>query len=355
MSSRTLVSLFVLVIAGAAGVLLWWLPEREEAARPAPVAAFVGIEVAGSGEARIGLQEIGAGTPFRLHAVLQAEAKDGSSVWYTEAGSVVLPDGTVVSGETVRPWDQPSIAQVLWFSVEGNVPYLPLAGDAKLERFGLQEFSRPEWGRAWAVAGSLETHGADQIEGFDAQRQFGTQRYQVWIEISKERGAIVPDQRLKSSGPEEVLAKGSDFPAVVATLPAPAALPSSVFGLTQIEPPEQPDAELTARITELWEADIAFSRLALLRDTLAGRGLSYEALEWRLVDLSAGLAFEDFQAGDLLRVGSRWVFLHADEGTPGVLDSQDLCLDFDAGAVVRPLAEVFQAAEGGGDIEWARL
>lgn len=353
MSSRTLLSLFVLVIAGAAGVLLWWLPQREEAARPTPVAAFVGIEVDGSGEALIGLQEIAAGTPFRLHAVLQAEAKDGSTVWYTEAASVVLPDGSQAT--PVQPWDQPSFAQVLWFSVEGNVPFLPLSDDAKLERFGLQEFSRPEWGRAWAVAGSLETHGADQIEGFDAQRQFGTQRYQVWIEISKERNAIVPDQRLKSFGPEEVLTQDDSFPTVKATLPGPAELPSSVFGLTQIEPPEAPDSELRGRIAELWEAEIAFSRLALLRDTLEERGLSYEELEWSLVDLSAGRSFEDFQAGDLLRVGSRWVFLHADEGTPGVLDSQDLCLDFDAGAVVRPLAEVFQAAEGGGDVEWARL
>ncbi len=359
MQSRTLISLFVLAIAAVAGVVLWWIPRRAEQARPVPVAVWVGIEVDDSGIARVGQHTLAAGVPFRLHAVVEArvggEEGPGESVWYTEAAGVEFADGTSVAEASVRPWDQPTRAQIVWFSVEGNVPFLPLSADNRLEKFGLQEFSRPEWGRGWTVAGSLTSQGAGQIEGFAAERTFGTQRYQVWLELAEDERAIVPDRRIKSWGPEEVVPRGESFPSVIAQLEGPAAIPSSAFGLTQIEPAETTADDVRERIAELSRNRLAFTRLGLLRDALAARGLEYEELEWSLVELSARLSFDDFTPGDLLRVGSRWVFLLEDAGTVGVLDAQDLCMDFDAGAVVRPLGEVFVAEGEAGDVEWARL
>ena len=355
MTSRTLVSLFVLAIAAALGVVLWWLPRAADKARPVPTAAWVGIEANGSGVAFVGPVRIEAGTSFRLHAIVEARDPEGETVLYTDASEVRFPDGRVFGGDAVGPWDQPATPRAVWFSVEGNVPFLPLAQGARLERFELQEFSRPEWGRGWTVTGSLASHGADQIEGFGAERDFGTQRYQVWMEISEDERAIVPDLRLKSPGPDEALTRTSDFPTVVAALGGAAAKPSSVFGLTQIEPPEGADGALLDRLVELERAGLAFSRLGLLRDTLAEKELRYEELTWRLLDLNAGTPFSEVAAGDLLRVGARWVFLHEDAGVPGVVDPEDLCFDYDAGAVVRPLSEVFKGVEGGGDVEWAEL
>ena len=56
--------------------------------------------------------------------------------------------------------------------------------------------------------------------------------------------------------------------------------------------------------------------------------------------------------GDLLRVGNRWVVLLQDRGLEGFLDRDDLCLDFDRGARMRLVGEVFT---GDGLVEWAGL
>ena len=56
--------------------------------------------------------------------------------------------------------------------------------------------------------------------------------------------------------------------------------------------------------------------------------------------------FEDFL------VGERFVILAYDQGDPGRLDDGDLGFDFDKGAVLRRLGEIFT---GEGLVEWAPL
>ncbi len=51
-------------------------------------------------------------------------------------------------------------------------------------------------------------------------------------------------------------------------------------------------------------------------------------------------------------MGDRLVVLIKDLGTPSELDYQDLCFDYDKGAKVQPLREVFA---GEGLVEWAAL
>ena len=57
-------------------------------------------------------------------------------------------------------------------------------------------------------------------------------------------------------------------------------------------------------------------------------------------------------AGDLLRVGERWVVLLEDRGISGRADRDDLCLDFDKGPRVNRIGDVFT---GDGLIEWASI
>jgi hypothetical protein len=49
--------------------------------------------------------------------------------------------------------------------------------------------------------------------------------------------------------------------------------------------------------------------------------------------------------GDLLRVGARVVVIYADRGQQSVLDYEDLCFDFAAGAIVRALGDVFSGED----------
>ena len=53
-----------------------------------------------------------------------------------------------------------------------------------------------------------------------------------------------------------------------------------------------------------------------------------------------------------MQVGARWVVLYRDAGRVGVLDPEDLCLDFDQGASIRRLSDVFS---GEGEVDWVSL
>jgi hypothetical protein len=81
-------------------------------------------------------------------------------------------------------------------------------------------------------------------------------------------------------------------------------------------------------------------------------GLVYQDLEWIDIDMSEGVEWSSagVAAGDFLRVGQRWVVLFDDVGKPGMLDREDLCLDFDRGPRLREVGEIFI---GDGLIEWA--
>ena len=139
-------------------------------------------------------------------------------------------------------------------------------------------------------------------------------------------------------------------PAVVATLPGVAGPATAVFGLTEIEPPAGAPDALRADLLELTRRRLAFGRVQLLAALLEARRPPLGGLEWRPLDLAGGAAWgEDVAAGDLLRVGARVVVLDRDAdastpGTPGVLDPDDLCLDYARGAAARRLGDVFAAA-----------
>ncbi|MDX1503063.1 MAG: hypothetical protein R3325_11955, partial [Thermoanaerobaculia bacterium] len=156
-----------------------------------------------------------------------------------------------------------------------------------------------------------------------------------------------PRSRYRSPGADLLPEGAAGFPTVVASVPGPLGPASSLFTLTQIE--LRPDAgeAVLERVVELTRRRLAFQRTALLREVLRGMGSQWEELVWEAVEPGAA----PWAGPGLVRVGARVVLAHRDLGTPGVLDEGDLVLDFDRGARLLRLGDVFQ---GEGLVERAR-
>ncbi len=357
---RTLLLAAGLVLAVALGALFWG-EVREELA-PEPVAAWVAIEPDGAGVAEDGLLRLAAGVPFTLHAVLEARGRRGP-VYYTEAPALRLA-GRAVPAEAIRPWTGSGDLRVLWFTVEGFRPYLELAAGPGLEEFRFVEQYRSDWPRAWSIPGRLEPSGwarQPRPPGMEEAR-FGTQRYHVRLEFFGPESAIRPRLRIGSPGAAEVLGGGPSagsraVSGVAASLPGPLAEPSRVFGLTQIEAVglAQAVGETVGPTLVAWSRQlVAFSRLTVLKEILTREGRAFEELPWRSLELVVGHPWgaAGVSPGDLLRAGERVVVLWQDRGARDRLDPEDLCFDFDKGARVRALGEVFT---GDGLVEWGAL
>jgi len=375
-------SIVAVLVVVVAAVLL--SPSLSQLTVPQPEAALVAIQPAGAEAAVIGPVELPAGTPFTLRAVLEARTRGGDTVYYTEAPALVR-DGEPVPAEAVRRWDRRQQVKVLWFTVEGSQPVLDLAPGQSVERFRPLAFLRDDWPFAWSVPGRLEPAHDDDIAGpaSRVERPFGTQRFQVRIEVLDERadrGDLVPKLSFNSLPPSKLLADVDRFPTMTESLPGAAGPASAVFGLTQIRPPEAAgkvegvDAgeleavargELSQELVDLTRKRVAFATLPVLREVLDAAGVDPGELPWRYVALDGSAAWgTQVHPGDLLRAGQRVVVLYTDaapgqasEARPaagnGVLDGDDLAFDFAFGAVVRPLSEVFEAE--GGQVEWISL
>ncbi|MEM7051824.1 MAG: hypothetical protein AAF604_19315 [Acidobacteriota bacterium] len=352
---RRIFWIVVAVVTLGVGILLFG-PRVKESLAPELVAAWVAVEPPGTAMATVGRTEFPAGESFRLHAVLEARRRGGERLFYTTAPALTI-DGEVVPAEAMRRWDRAPHVRVLWFTVEGVVPFLRLQPDQSLDRFRFASFFRPDWGFAWSQPGRLTPAHDARLARDDRRlrRPFGTQRYQVHIELRELPDDEVPTQRLVSWGAEDVMPQGDAFPSAVVGLSGPAAAASRVFGLTQIESepgvPEAVRSELAGRAG----AGLLFTRVHLLAEILRQVGRAAEELDWQRVDLASGPPWgpAGVAPGDLLRVGDRFVVLYEDEGTVGQLDRSDLCFDYAQGASVRNLGDVF--AELGGDVEWASL
>lgn len=353
--------LLVLIIGGIVAVVaavLWFLPRAERLRAPTLSGAWVGIEVGGDGVARTGDIEMVAGQDFRLHAVLATEPRGGEEpgepVYYSAVPQVEI-DGRRFEAIPPERIGGLGWVRMLWFSVEHGVPFRELEDGADVERFAYEPFFRPEWGSAWSIDGTLDAHfdGWLENDGPEIDRDFGTLRYQVWVEAAIDEDALVPEQRVKSPAP-------LDATRLEARLPGALATPSAVFGLPGIHREgEGWDASAVARLQQLYDDRLAFSQVSVLRDILAAGGVAWEELTWELAPLDGSTAWSTPGAGspapgDLVHVGDRWAVLFADsgaEGAAGMLDGADLCLDFDAGATVRRLDRIFTVnEEGEGDV-----
>ena len=346
--------ILIVAIVAIAGTLaiFWFLPDAVERFAPEPLAAWVAIQPAGSEVAEVGPVEIEAGEEFTLHAVLEARTRGGDPLYYTEAERLSLA-GQEIPVDQIRVWNRPGRSQILWFTVEGNVPFIKLESDQDLDRFTLTEFLHLEWPRSWSVPGQLEPANDNGFQGGGETHDFGTQRYQARIELFATEDGKVPMARFKSPGATELAEEPESFATVSSRLPGAPGPASLYFGLTAIETPAEPSSEYLAEVSALTRSRLAYAPLPLLAEIFHRAGTTPDELEWTRVDLEEGPAWgSEADAGDLLQVGARWVMLLEDAGTLGRLDRQDLCLDFEGRPAVRRLAEVFT---GEGELELGRL
>jgi hypothetical protein len=341
------VAILVVVLFSTARV------EREIA--PQLKAAWVGVEIESSGLARTGRVEISSGTSFQLHAVVEAETFRGKTVYYTKAARLEI-NAREIPQEALRVWRRTLEPRILWFTVEGFKPFMEIGAAADLEQFRFEEFFRPDWPRTWVVPGNLQPRSERALRSVPLGNipRFGIQRYHVRVEVFGPESDITPQLRLRSMQAVELPAKADSFTTVIATSPGALEAPSRVFGLTQIEPTPDSLASTADRLASWSREQISFSRLTVLRDLLERSGVTYDQLEWQSIDLAAGPIWgaDGVDGGDLLRVGDRWVVLFHDEGQPGILDREDLCLDFDKGARIRRMVDVFT---GDGLVNWAAV
>jgi len=361
--------LIVVGLAATAGAVLWLLPGVESARSSVLVRAWVGVEVDGNGVAKAGDVEVTAGQAFRLHAVLETEGRgEGAEPVYFSAVPEAEVDGRLVPTRPVEELGVSGWVRLLWFSIEHGVPFREPEHGAELQDFRYEPFFRPEWGNAWSIDGTLEAHFDSWLEQ-DAQgidRNFGTLRYQVWVETSTDDDALVPDQRVKS-------AEIPGATRIVSRLPGVLGPPSAVFGLPGIRRGEGDwDAPAVERLHQLHRDRLAFHQVELLRAILEAGDTRWDDLDWSVAPLDGSVEWrvpgEGSPApgdlvrvgpGDLVRVGDRWAVLFLDrdgEGEPERLDGADLCLDFDAEAAVRRLDQIFVLTEEGeGDVLVASL
>ena len=347
--------LLVFLVALVALGLLFQPTVREQLA-PKPVTAWVAIEAGDSGVANVGPAEIAVGTPFRVHAVLEAEGRNDESIYYTQAKSLSF-FGEEVPADSLRPWDRLPV-KIRWFTLEGERPYVEVDSETGIQGFEMRELARSDWPLTWAIPGDINAANDDHLSVSTVlpQQEFGLLRYHVRVELYDREDQLIPRQVVRSWGVKDLKAELERFPTVALTLPGTLGPASKVFGLTQLETLPGSPPELLQQVGELASHGIVFSRLSVLRDQIQGAGKTLDTLRWSSIDLAGTTSFGGAGApapGDLLRVGDRVVVLYADRGQEGVLDYGDFCFDYARGAVVRALEEVFSGE--GQDLQWASL
>lgn len=352
-SNKAFIVIALVITVGVLAVL--FQPAVKEQLAPELVAAWVGIEVNGSGVAEVGPVALAADTPFRLHAVVEARQRGGEPLYYTAAPALRFAGGEAVPAARLRPWDRPRPARVRWFTVEGERPFVELDAQSGVADFTFQEFLRSDWPVSWSIPGDVDAANDNHLaRDSPLERQlFGTQRYHVRLELYDHDDDLIPKQVIRSWGVAEIKAEIARFPTVRLAAPGRLGPASLVFGLSQLAPPAGAEGELLARVDELARHGLAFSRATVLRDQLAGAGRRYDELTWQRLDLASGAPWGTVAAGDLLRVADRVVVLYEDRGAAGVVDYGDLCFDFVQGAAVRSLSDIFTG--GSQIVEWASL
>lgn len=343
MESQNRILLIAAVVVSLIVVVIMLQPAVRRELAPELKSAWVGIEVAGSGEAVVGPVEIASGTAFTLHAVVEAEDRRGRPIFYTEAPRLRFPDRQVAP-ESLRRWDLPEIAKMRWFTVEGRRPFVELEPGAGPGELVFEELLRSDWPIAWSIPGDLSLANVKHLSDAPITRNlpFGTQRYQVRLELYDDDEQMIPSQTIRAWGSAEVGTQPERFPTVRAALPGRLAAASEVFGLIHVEPGVDTDPETLALLEGLSRRGLVFSRATVLRDHLQTAGRTLESLLWSQIELDGSRRWDDgVAAGDLLRAGNRVVVLYEDRGEPGVVDYADLCFDYVQGAKVRELRDVF--------------
>jgi len=334
-------------------VLLFAVPKVRQELAPEPRSALVAVEIEGEHVARVGRIEIDAGREFTLHAVLVAETRGGETVYYTEASALEI-GGQPVDAKRLHRWRDTEKTVVLWFTVEGYRPFAEPSSLGELDDYRWKEAFRPTWGRGWTAVGTVVPRNPNFARHPDGEAKMavGNARYQVRIERYFRVGDPAPIGRYRSPGPDELAGDPGGVTSVVSRLPGSLSVASEAFGMAHLEPPADSPREVFQGVAELYSEGLVFSRLLLLGQLIAARGLDWSELDWQSIDIQQAPEWAKISAGDLLRSGERVVVLFEDRGVRGRLDYEDLCFDYVENAAVRSLGDVFKS---GGVLDWADL
>ncbi|MEM9291542.1 MAG: hypothetical protein AAGD01_07675 [Acidobacteriota bacterium] len=357
--ARWLIAALALILIAV--LAWWWRSPSSWVGAPTPDSALVAIEVVGEGFGRVGPVQVEAGTETQLHAVLVASGGGDEAMYYTEAPGLEVA-GQRIPAERIAPWPgrRPKLR---WFSIEGAVPFQQVQSAESVEaRFS--SIYRPDWPDVWTLPGRVKPSSTSSYRWLYGEDQdaFGTLRYEVRVEFYKRTGDLLPEERYSSPSVESALEDPATFPTLTVALADPLRAATQVFGLAQFEPSaglsEETSASIRAQVNELAQQRLAFESLTVIADTARSAGLQPADLQWRTVTLEDGTPWategsgEGLQPGDFLQIAGRVTVLYQDRGEIGILDPQDLCLDFARGAAVLPLDDVFDVE---GDLSLARL
>jgi hypothetical protein len=325
------------VLIVVAAVML--LGRAKEAFEPDLVAAWVAVQRLDGDLARVAPLHLDHGDAFTLRAVVEAETRRGETLYYTEAKRLEIGGREVPAG-SLRRWDRRARARILWFTVEGFPAFAEFAGpDEELE---YKTVFQADWPLTWSVPGDLSPSVENVLpdhENIERRARFGTQRYAVRVETRGLGSEILPLQSLESWGAVSLSHEAFRFPGVVVTIRGPLAELTRVFGLPQREPVGEARAAQNRLVTSWLREGVAFSRLTLVKAWLDSLGFAWEDLRWESADLEGSTPWR--MAGEPLRAGERLVWMLEDRGREGILDYDDLCLDFQRGARVLTVREVF--------------
>lgn len=328
----------VFVLVGLIVAML--LMRTSEELQPDLLGVQIAVQIEGEGVARVAPAETVAGTPFRLHAVVEATDWRGQQLYYSDAEALEI-DGVAVPEERIRVWHRREKVRVLWFTVEGAPPYREVATVDELDDPHYRDVFQADWPQAWTVPGQITPAVENFLPGHDERgdpSRFGTQRFHLRVEVFGAESDLLPILRLRSAGAIDIAQSETEIPRVTAILEWPLASVSRVFGLSQVEPAETASQEVAEALARQTRERLLFSRVALLRAWLAEAGVRWEELAWSAVELTGEVPW---RPGAVVRAGSKVAFVYEDRGILGSLDDADLCLDFDKGATVRTLSEVF--------------
>ena len=345
MDTSNRVLLIAVILITLLVVAIFLQPRVEEELLPELVAAWVGIEVEGSGTAVVGRVEVASSASFTLRAILEGRARNGDRVLYTEAKGVEL-GGEVVPTEEIRPWNRHGIVRVRWSTVEGERPFVRLEGRTLDEAIRYGVFVRTEWPQTWSIPGELAPAHDDHLAVLGAPEYgdppFGTQRYRVQFEFYRHDEDLIPRRKVASWGADRLPGSWEGFSTVMSSPSPQLSAVTAVFGLPHVEIGTEPELDVLKGLAEKTRQGLAWTGLTVLSAHVQAAGRRFGDLEWTPVDLPGGARWgETLEVGDLLRVGERVVVLYRDDGGEGGLDYEDLCLDFALGASIVPLRDVF--------------
>ncbi len=293
---------------------------------------------------RDGPRHVPAGDHVEVAVALRVEQLGRQPRWLAPTSRLEL-DGVPVEAVATDAWpERDRSLRVFWFTVE----CINVGGDITSENAGgrlrYRTFLAPEMGRSLLAAAYPEPHNDDHL-GLPRERapsDAGTMRFYARVEVVDPEHDLRPLQAAATLGVNGI--PDPAFPAVHRGTRLPDGVHGAVGELFLLpgfepltEPPEDPN-EVTRAALGLGIDELAERRLMVSSSTFAAvaatgsptlEGAAPAAqgpLRWkdgRVTRRERPLRWElDAAAGDLLRDGTHWTVLLADDGN-GLVDGDD--------------------------------